>query len=77
MRLAIFATSRPEGDTAPTWFVADELDATGKIKGLDDALQRIRKFGGRCVLGFQTIGKVRAPTAMALPRHWWRTVAPA
>lgn len=61
MRLAIFATmSRPEADTAPTWFVADELDAIGKIEGLDDALQRIRKFGGRCVLGFQTIGKVRA-----------------
>ena len=61
MRLAIFATmSRPEGDIAPTWFVADELDAIGKIEGLDDALQRIRKFGGRCVLGFQTIGKVRA-----------------
>ncbi|TPG48203.1 type IV secretion system DNA-binding domain-containing protein [Sphingomonas glacialis] len=61
MRLAIFATmSRPESDTAPTWFVADELDAIGKIEGLDDALQRIRKFGGRCVLGFQTIGKVRA-----------------
>lgn len=61
MRLAIFATmSRLEGDTTPTWFVADELDAIGKIEGLDDALQRIRKFGGRCVLGFQTIGKVRA-----------------
>ena len=61
MRLAIFATmSRPEGDIAPTWFVADELDAIGKIEGLDDALQRMRKFGGRCVLGFQTIGKVRA-----------------
>lgn len=61
MRLAIFATmSRPEGDDAPTWFVADELDAIGQIEGLDDALQRIRKFGGRCVLGFQTIGKVRA-----------------
>ena len=61
MRLAIFATmSRPEGDGLPTWFVADELDAIGKIEGPDDALQRIRKSGGRCVLGFQTIGKVRA-----------------
>lgn len=61
MRLAIFATmSRPEGDERPTWFVADELDAIGKMQGLDDALQRVRKFGGRCVLGFQTIGKVRA-----------------
>lgn len=39
-----------EGDVAPTWFIADELDAIGKIEGLDDALQRIRKFGGRCAL---------------------------
>ncbi len=61
LRLAIYATmSRPEGDQNPTWFVADELDAIGKIEGLDDALQRLRKFGGRCVLGFQTIGKVNA-----------------
>lgn len=61
LRLAIFATmSRPESDERPTWFVADELDAIGKIEGLDDALQRLRKFGGRCVLGFQTIGKVNS-----------------
>lgn len=60
MRLAIFAMmSRAEGDKTPTWFVADELDAIGRIQGLDDALQRVRKFGGRCVLGFQTIGKVK------------------
>ncbi len=61
MRLAIMSTmSRAEGDEQPTWFVADELDAIGKMQSLDDALQRVRKFGGRCVLGFQTIGKVRA-----------------
>jgi type IV secretory pathway TraG/TraD family ATPase VirD4 len=56
MRLAIFATmSRGEGDSR-TWFVVDELDALGKIEGLADALQRLRKFGGRCALGFQSIG---------------------
>ncbi len=56
MRLAIFATmSRGEGDSR-TWFVVDELDALGKIDGLADALQRLRKFGGRCVLGFQSVG---------------------
>ena len=59
MRLAIFAQmSRGEGDFA-TWFVADELDALGKMEGIDDALQRVRKFGGRCILGFQTIEKIR------------------
>jgi type IV secretory pathway TraG/TraD family ATPase VirD4 len=59
MRLAIFeAMSRKEGDRR-LWFVVDELDALGTIDGLKDALARLRKFGGRCVLGFQSIGQVR------------------
>jgi type IV secretory pathway TraG/TraD family ATPase VirD4 len=58
MRLAIFeAMSRPEGDQR-LWFVVDELDALGNIDGLKDALARLRKFGGRCVLGFQSIAQV-------------------
>ena len=36
----------------------DELDALGPIDGLKDALARLRKFGGRCVLGFQSIAQV-------------------
>ena len=44
------AMSRPEGDQR-LWFVIDELDALGNIDGLKDALARLRKFGGRCVLG--------------------------
>lgn len=36
------------------WFVVDELDALGQIDGLKDALARLRKFGGRCVIGFQS-----------------------
>ena len=56
MRTLIFSTmSRPEGDSG-TWFVIDELDSLGKISGLTDALPRLRKFGGRCVLAFQSIG---------------------
>jgi hypothetical protein len=59
MRLAIFETmSGPDGDRR-IWFVVDELDALGAIDGLKDALARLRKFGGRCVLGFQSIGQVR------------------
>ena len=59
MRLAIFETmSAKEGDQR-LWFVVDELDALGAIDGLKDALARLRKFGGRCVLGFQSIGQVR------------------
>jgi type IV secretory pathway TraG/TraD family ATPase VirD4 len=58
MRLAIFESmSQPEGDQR-LWFVIDELDALGQIDGLKDALARLRKFGGRCVLGFQSIAQV-------------------
>lgn len=66
MRLAIFETMnredgpRRETGDAPraTWFVMDELDALGQIDGLKDALARLRKFDGRCVLGFQSIAQV-------------------
>jgi hypothetical protein len=58
MRLAIFETmNREEGDRR-LWFVVDELDALGQIDGLKDALARLRKFGGRCLLGFQSIAQV-------------------
>src|SRR5258708_19945249 len=58
MRTAIFkAMDRPEGDQR-LWFVVDELDALGEIDGLKDALARLRKFGGRCVLGLQSISQV-------------------
>ncbi len=58
MRLAIFeAMNQGEGDQR-LWFVVDELDALGQIDGLKDALARLRKFGGRCVLGFQSIAQV-------------------
>ena len=58
MRLAIFETMElAEGDHR-LWFVIDELDALGPIDGLKDALARLRKFGGRCALGFQSIAQV-------------------
>ncbi|HWF98088.1 MAG TPA: type IV secretion system DNA-binding domain-containing protein [Steroidobacteraceae bacterium] len=58
MRIGIFeAMSRPETDQR-LWFVVDELDALGQIDGLKDALARLRKFGGRCVLGFQSVAQV-------------------
>jgi len=57
-RLAIFeAMNKEEGDQR-LWFVIDELDALGQIDGLKDALARLRKFGGRCVLGFQSVAQV-------------------
>jgi type IV secretory pathway TraG/TraD family ATPase VirD4 len=58
MRLAIFeAMSHAEQDLR-LWFVVDELDSLGAIDGLKDALARLRKFGGRCVLGFQSVAQV-------------------
>ena len=58
MRIAIFeAMAGPERDQH-LWFVVDELDALGKIDGLKDALARVRKFGGRCILGFQSVAQV-------------------
>lgn len=59
MRLAIVeAMSQPENRDQRLWFVIDELDALGAIDGLKDALARLRKFGGRCILGFQSIAQV-------------------
>jgi type IV secretory pathway TraG/TraD family ATPase VirD4 len=59
MRLAIFeAMSQTEDCDQRLWFVVDELDALGAIDGLKDALARLRKFGCRCVIGFQSIAQV-------------------
>jgi type IV secretory pathway TraG/TraD family ATPase VirD4 len=61
MRLAIFETmnrDEPSKEARPLWFVVDELDALGQIDGLKDALARLRKFDGRCILGFQSIAQV-------------------
>ncbi len=68
MRLAIFETmnrddgagvaAAPRDANRRLWFVVDELDALGQIDGLKDALARLRKFDGRCVLGFQSVAQV-------------------
>jgi len=59
MRIAIFeAMNGAENSDQRLWFVIDELDALGAIDGLKDALARLRKFGGRCVLGFQSVAQV-------------------
>jgi type IV secretory pathway TraG/TraD family ATPase VirD4 len=61
VRLAIFETMSDEGNEGTgrrLWLIVDELDALGAIDGLKDALARLRKFGGRCVLGFQSVAQV-------------------
>lgn len=58
MRLGIFESmDRAEGDQR-LWFIIDELDALGEIDGLKDALARVRKFGGRGLVGLQSISQV-------------------
>jgi type IV secretory pathway TraG/TraD family ATPase VirD4 len=59
VRLAIFEAMSGEESDQRLWFIVDELDALGNIDGLKDALARLRKFGGRCVLAFQSIAQVR------------------
>jgi type IV secretory pathway TraG/TraD family ATPase VirD4 len=58
MRLGIIEAMNCEESDQRLWFIIDELDALGEIDGLKDALARLRKFGGRCVLGFQSIAVV-------------------
>jgi type IV secretory pathway TraG/TraD family ATPase VirD4 len=61
MHLAIFeAMNLPTTGDQRLWFVVDELDALGAIAGLKDALARLRKFGCRCVLGFQSLAQVNS-----------------
>ena len=64
MRLAIFEAMQREERQQRLWFVVDELDALGQIDGLKDALARLRKFGGRCVLGFQSVAQVSSTYGM-------------
>ena len=58
VRLAIFEALNGGEPDGRLWFVVDELDSLGAIDGLKDALARLRKFGGRCVLGFQSVAQV-------------------
>jgi type IV secretory pathway TraG/TraD family ATPase VirD4 len=58
IRLAVFEAMGREEKDQRLWFVVDELDSLGAIDGLKDALARLRKFGGRVVLGFQSIAQV-------------------
>ncbi|HUX74085.1 MAG TPA: type IV secretion system DNA-binding domain-containing protein [Steroidobacteraceae bacterium] len=59
LRLAIFeAMNGAEDRDQRLWVIVDELDALGAIDGLKDALARLRKFGGRCVIGLQSIAQV-------------------
>lgn len=41
------------------WYVMDEVDSLGKVTSLRAGLTKLRKYGGRCVLGLQTVAQLR------------------
>ncbi|WP_218277923.1 type IV secretion system DNA-binding domain-containing protein, partial [Pseudomonas sp. FW306-2-11AD] len=60
MNLAIMETlSLTPSSERRIWFHVDELDALGRIEGLKDAQARLRKFGGRIAIGFQSFAQVK------------------
>lgn len=60
MNLAIVETlSLTPSRERRIWFHIDELDALGRIEGLRDAQARLRKFGGRVAIGFQSFAQVK------------------
>ena len=52
--------SLSENQDRGLWYVFDELDSLGKISSLRAALTKLRKYGGRCILGIQTISQLRS-----------------
>ncbi len=56
----IEALSLEEREERQLWFVMDEVDSLSKIASLRHALTKLRKYGGRCVLGLQTISQLRS-----------------
>lgn len=59
--LAIMETlSLPENDKRQIWFVMDEVDSLGKISSLRNGLSKLRKYGGKCILGLQTVAQLRS-----------------
>ncbi len=51
--------SLSENQDRGLWFVMDEVDSLGKVNSLRAGLTKLRKYGGRCVLGVQTVAQLR------------------
>lgn len=51
--------SLSESQERGLWFVMDEVDSLGKVTSLRSGLTKLRKYGGRCVLGVQTVAQLR------------------
>lgn len=53
--------SLEESHTRRLWYIMDELDSLGQITTLRAGLTKLRKYGGVCVSGLQTIAQLRDP----------------
>ena len=51
--------SRHEAVRHPTWVILDEFHSAGRIDKLADGPQRLRKYGGAVVLGFQQMSQLQ------------------
>jgi len=51
--------SLSENQARGLWYVMDEVDSLGKVTSLRAGLTKLRKYGGRCVLGLQTVAQLR------------------
>lgn len=51
--------SMTESQQRRLWYVMDELDSLGKISSLRAGLTKLRKYGGVCVSGLQTVAQLR------------------
>ena len=51
--------SLTESQDRGLWYVMDEVDSLGKITSLRAGLTKLRKYGGRCILGLQTVSQLR------------------
>jgi len=58
-KLAISETISDDRNTPPpTWFVSDEFDSMGAVSAARDALSKMRRYNGRCLLGMQTVAQL-------------------
>jgi hypothetical protein len=53
------ALSLSEDSNRDLWFFFDEVDSLGKVSSLRAGLTKLRKYGGKVVLGLQTISQLR------------------
>ena len=49
----------PKSDEREIWHIYDEVDTLGRVESLKAGLTKLRKYGGRVVMGLQTISQLQ------------------